>query len=83
MVLKITHACYRHVTGIGTRKDQIKAYMYLNLAAARQHQTAAQALQTLEKSMHQEDVLKAQALSRKWKAKGNERLPLSKQLAMF
>lgn len=72
-----------YATGIGTKKDLVKAYMYFNLAAARQHQTAAQALQALEQRMSQKDVLKAQALSRKWQPKSTASIPLSKQLAMY
>ncbi|WP_051929270.1 tetratricopeptide repeat protein [Thermopetrobacter sp. TC1] len=72
-----------YAAGIGTKKNLIKAYMYLNLAAARQQRTAAQALQTLERRMRKQDVLKAQALSRNWKPKKAENQPLSKRLTIF
>jgi uncharacterized protein len=51
-----------------TPRDLIKAHMYYNLASARQHPQAFEALQRVSAAMAPEDVEKAQAEARSWKA---------------
>ena len=49
-------------------RDLVKAHLYYNLAAARQYPLASQALQRLSAQMTEEDIVKAQAQAKTWKA---------------
>jgi uncharacterized protein len=49
-------------------RDLSKAHLYFNLAAARRHPAASAALQRVSADMSAEDVAKAQAAAKVWKA---------------
>jgi TPR repeat protein len=49
-------------------KDLMKAHLYYNLASARQHPQAGEALQRISAVLAPEEIEKAQAQARAWKA---------------
>jgi len=54
--------------GTGVPRDLIKAHLYFNLASARQHPQANEAMQRISAQLTAEEVEKAQAEARAWKA---------------
>lgn len=57
----------------GLKRDKVKAYMWLNLAAVKDYQGAAGARDKLEREMTPEEIAEAQKLSREWEPKMDEK----------
>ena len=56
-------------TGLSVPKDQVKAYMWLNLAATSGNEYATNQRNLLEQQMTHQEIAEAQKLSRDWKPK--------------
>ncbi len=54
--------------GRAVPRDLAKAHLYYNLASARQHPGAAAALQRVTAQLSDDQVAKAQAAAKAWKA---------------
>ena len=57
---------FQTAIGKGTQKDFVNAYMWINLAAAKGDEDAVIAKKTLQERMTQDQIQKAQKLSREW-----------------